>query len=392
MIRVAFTLLGGANWTGGHNYLLNLLRVLSAEYSHRISPVLFVGDEKDDQYVSSFREIQGLEIIRTPLLNPRRRKSSLLLALLWGRDTGLKKLFDAEGIQLVFEAAQFFGWRLGLPVIAWIPDFQHLSLPDMFTATARWKREIGFRAQVYGRRSIMLSSEDARQLCLANYPVKPERTCTVHFAVPAGPGIDYSEARAAADQYELPAVFFYMPNQLWKHKNHKLVVDALALLRRRGMPMVVAASGKQHDPRDPTLFTRLKAQADRLGVAQDIRFLGLIPYPHLAALMRASSALINPSLSEGWSTTVEEARAMGVPMLLSDLEVHREQMGEKAFYFERQSASSLADALQRFQPLEQSQRQAMIDSAQESAGQRVSRFGDDFTRLVEICVRQGNRQ
>ncbi len=391
MIRVAFTLFGGANWTGGHNYLLNLLRVLSAEYSHRISPVLFVGDERDDQYVSSFREIQGLEIIRTPLLNVRRRKSSLLLTLLWGRDTALKELFDAEGIQLVFEAAQFLGWRLGLPAIAWIPDFQHLSLPDMFTVTARWKREIGFRAQVYGRRSIMLSSEDARQLCLANYPVKPERTRTVHFAVLSGLEVDYSEARAVADQYELPDVFFYMPNQLWRHKNHKLVVDALALLRRRGVSMVVAASGKQNDPRDPTLFTRLKAQAERLGVARDIRFLGLIPYPHLAALMRASSALINPSLSEGWSTTVEEARAMGVPMLLSDLEVHREQMDEKACYFERHSAASLADALQRFKPLEQSQRQAMIDSAQVSAGQRVSRFGDDFTRLVESCVKQVNR-
>ena len=391
MIRVAFTLFGGANWTGGHNYLLNLLRVLSAENSHRISPVLFVGDENEDQYVAAFSEIQGLEIIQTPLLNARRRKSSLLMALLWGRDTALKKLFDAKGIQLVFEAAQFFGWRLGLPAIAWIPDFQHLSLPDMFTVTARWKREIGFRAQVYGRRSIMLSSEDARQLCLANYPVKPERARTVHFAVPAGLEVDHSEARAVADQYELPDVFFYMPNQLWRHKNHKLVVDALALLRRRGVPMVVAASGKQNDPRDPALFARLKTQAERIGVDQDIRFLGLIPYPHLTALMRASSALINPSLSEGWSTTVEEARAMGVPMLLSDLEVHREQMGEKASYFERQSAASLADALQRFQPLAQSQRQAMIDSAQVSAGQRVSRFGDDFTRLVESCVKQVNR-
>ena len=156
--------------------------------------------------------------------------------------------------------------------------------------------------------------------------------------------------------------------------------------------MVIAASGKQHDPRDPALFTRLQAQAEGLGVARDIRFLGLIPYPHLAALMRASSALINPSLSEGWSTTVEEARAMGVPMLLSDLEVHHEQMGENACYFERQSAASLADALQRFQPLEKSQRQVMINSAQVSAGQRVSRFGDDFTRLVESCVKQVNRQ
>jgi glycosyltransferase involved in cell wall biosynthesis len=41
--------------------------------------------------------------------------------------------------------------------------------------------------------------------------------------------------------------------------------------------------------------------------------------------MRASTALINPSLFEGWSTTVEEAKSTGTPMILSDLGVHREQ-------------------------------------------------------------------
>ena len=41
--------------------------------------------------------------------------------------------------------------------------------------------------------------------------------------------------------------------------------------------------------------------------------------------MCASVALLNPSHFEGWSTTVEEARALGVPMLLSDLDVHLEQ-------------------------------------------------------------------
>ncbi len=41
--------------------------------------------------------------------------------------------------------------------------------------------------------------------------------------------------------------------------------------------------------------------------------------------MLCSTALINPSQFEGWSTTVEEAKSLGVKMLLSDLEVHKEQ-------------------------------------------------------------------
>ena len=114
----------------------------------------------------------------------------------------------------------------------------------------------------------------------------------------------------------------------------------------------------------------------------------MIPYPHLQALMRASSALINPSLSEGWSTTVEEARAMGVPMLLSNLDVHREQMGDQAIYFDRHSAQSLADELDRFVPPDQPQRLKMMDAARQDATVRVTQFGEAFTRLVEDCVQR----
>ena len=67
--------------------------------------------------------------------------------------------------------------------------------------------------------------------------------------------------------------------------------------------------------------------------------------------MNASTALLNPSLYEGWSTTVEEARSAGVPMLLSDLTVHREQAGDRAAYFSGGDAEGLANLLQSYQPL-----------------------------------------
>ena len=79
---------------------------------------------------------------------------------------------------------------------------------------------------------------------------------------------------------------------------------------------------------------------------------------------------------------------MGVPMLLSDLDVHREQMGDGALYFNRHSAESLADTLQQFQPLDDAQRQAMIDDARIAAAQRVTRFGEEFIRLAESCIKR----
>ena len=43
--------------------------------------------------------------------------------------------------------------------------------------------------------------------------------------------------------------------------------------------------------------------------------------------------LINPSKSEGWSSTVEQAKSMGKLVLLSNLPVHKEQNPSRSFFF-----------------------------------------------------------
>lgn len=384
-MRVAFTLIGGKDWTGGYNYLLNLLTALGQHQKEHLTPVLFVSKACNADDVSAFSAISGLELVRTPILDTSWRAVSLMQAMLWGRDTALQRLFRTHRIDVVFESAQFFGWRLGMPAIAWIPDFQHKVLPHLFSRSAWWKREIGFRAQVLGGRTIMLSSDDARHACEHYYPSTRGQTRTVHFSVPPSPEILYAEARALADSYALPEHFFFMPNQFWRHKNHGLVLDALTILRQRGKQVVVAASGKQADPRAPGYFTTFRQRLEQEGLQDMFRLLGMIPYPHLASLMRASTALLNPSLFEGWSTTVEEARSMGTPMLLSDLDVHREQMGEDACYFDRHSAQSLADALDGFVPLEGALRAQRDEAAREAAQQRVKRFAKDFVELARHC-------
>ena len=386
MTRVAFTLIGGKTWTGGYNYLLNLVRVLAEHQSGRLIPVLFFGTDTDESEAAPFAQVPGAEIVRTPLMNQSRKARSLALSLVMGCDSQIRALFRQHGIDVVFESAQFFGARLGIPAIAWIPDFQHRVLPHLFTHAGYWKREIGFRAQVAGGRTIMLSSEDSRVTCVRFYPSTRGRAYAVRFAIPATAIPSHQEARAVADHYGLPHDYVFLPNQFWKHKNHLLVVQALALLRDRGRPVVVAASGKQLDPRNPEHFGEVKAAIESSGLSDGFRLLGMLPYEHLAPLACASVALLNPSQFEGWSTTVEEARSLGVPMLLSDLPVHREQASINALYFDRHSAVSLADALQSLQRCSPSDREQRSREALAETAHRIKRFADDFVVVVNQAI------
>jgi glycosyltransferase involved in cell wall biosynthesis len=385
VIRVAFPLIGGRGWTGGYNYLLNLLRVLQSEAAGQATPVVLFGPDAPAEDHAPFAAISGVEIVVDPAFGAAGKARRLAEAMATGLDRAAARAFRVHDIDLVFEAAQFYGWRLPLPAMAWIPDFQHRHLPHLFSRTAQLRRALGFNAQVWSGRQIMLSSEDARNDCERFHPASRGRTSVVRFAIPRALPVDPAEARAAADRHGLPDRFFFLPNQFWMHKNHAVVIEALGLLRAAGRDVVVAASGNTVDPRDPGHFDRLCARAAEVGVSGLFRPLGLIPYGDIALLMRSSTALINPSLFEGWSTTVEEAKATGTPMILSDLRVHREQAASDVAFFDPLDPTELAELLGAFVPRTASAREDAAVSAALLSRSAARAFADAFMATAAIA-------
>jgi hypothetical protein len=62
--------------------------------------------------------------------------------------------------------------------------------------------------------------------------------------------------------------------------------------------------------------------------------LGLIDRRKQLKLMQHSKAVIQPSLFEGWSTVIEDAKALSKTVIASDIPVHKEQLNDHGFYFE----------------------------------------------------------
>jgi glycosyltransferase involved in cell wall biosynthesis len=388
VIRVAFPLPGGADWTGTgiHNYLLNLMRVLTQYSSDRVQPVLFVGADAAAVNIDPFASIPGLQVVRAAEFNDARKGQRFREALLAGCDRGAARCFREHGIDVLFENAQFYGWRCPIATVAWIPDFQHRHLKELFSLSAYWKRDLGFRAQMLGGRHIMLSSEDSRRDCENFFPQSIGRTSVVRFAVLPPDLSDDDGARATADQYKLPKHFFYLPNQFWKHKNHCVVIEALHLLKQQGHEIVVAATGKPDDYRHRDHYEMLRKLVALYGLEDNFRFLGTVPRQHVFALMRTCVALVNPSLFEGWSSTVEEAKSLGVPMLLSNLGVHVEQAESTAHFFDPHAPEQLAVLMVQHQPMQASSRQKAELLASSASLNRVKQFAIEFSETLQRVV------
>lgn len=379
-LRLAFTHIPRQLWAGGYNYQSNLFESLNRFRPGEFSPVLFAGNRDDGADLSAVAEIPGVEIVRSAAFESR---AGLAAALALGLDRRAMAEFRAQRIDAVFEAARFFGWRLPYPTVAWFPDLQHRTLPQLFPAVARWRRELGFRVQIASGRTIMLSSESALRDFDKYYPRTTNRVCMVRFATQPSAAFLTANPPEIIAKYGLPENYFYLPNQFYRHKNHQVVVDALAILKQRGFDVVVCASGSTQDTRERGYFDSVMAQVRSRGLDRHLLHLGMIPLSHVYALMRASTALINPSRFEGWSTTVEEAKSFGVPLILSDIDVHREQTAGAARYFGTDDPVTLADHLMR---ASKDSEVAVIRNLVPHLDDRVAAFATDFADTVRLTV------
>lgn len=234
------------------------------------------------------------------------------------------------------------GARAPYPWGGWIPDFQHHHLPQLFSQQEIDSRNESFKQIAYNATVIILSSRMAQEDFCSLYPQHAHRSAILNFVSSIDPAWFQENPKAYQEKYGLPEDFFLLANQFFKHKDHLVVIEALRLLKQKGIQLTVVCTGSNSDFRHPEYFKELLSRIQQLGLDGQVRILGFIPRLDQVQLMRKSLAVIQPSLFEGWSTVVEEARLLGKTILLSDFPVHLEQNPPHASFFERGNAEELA--------------------------------------------------
>jgi glycosyltransferase involved in cell wall biosynthesis len=344
MIRVGFLVQYDVRgWTGGVNYLSNLFLAIRSLDDSGLEPVVFTGLALNPGLETHF---PGIQVVRSSWLDGAGLRGILRRsgARLVGLSIGLRGLLSRHRIDVLSHSGDP-GRGLGIPAIGWIADFQHLHVPDFFSEKELAERNAVIRRVMAHCDIVLVSSHDAAADFARFAPSAIRKARVLQFvAAPPDPA-RLPELATLREQYGFSEPYFHLPNQFWAHKNHRVVIDALAELAQGRLPPLVLATGSTADYRNPGHFDSLMGHARRMGVGDRFRVLGLVPFDHLGALMRHSIAVINPSLFEGWSTTVEESKSVGKLVILSDIAVHREQAPERALYFPATDAKGLSERM-----------------------------------------------
>jgi len=162
----------------------------------------------------------------------------------------------------------------------------------------------------------------------------------VRDATPLAPEVE-EKLRATGESLKLLFVSHYN-----YYRNFETLIRALPLLREQlsSRPIKLLLTCNLAFGKNPGAYRAKAASAlvKKLGLDETVVELGAIPYRQLHLLYGRADLYVTPAYTETFAHPLVEAMASGLPVIASDLPVHREICGEAAAYFPRFSAEALA--------------------------------------------------
>ncbi len=388
-INIALMTPGGQRWIAGVIYIRNLMGALSLlPDKERPSFYLLSGVKgRGEYYKESGEPFPAVHYYAFRRDTPSWKKAlSAILSmgkLIW--PVSLEKLVVRRNISVIFPANFAVRHSFPIPRIGWIPDFQHKRLPDFFSAGELDERDRVFQQRISGSDHIVVSSRDAYRDLMIFFPTDPARVSILPFVSFPFPGWYGNTPAEITKQFNLPSKYLIFPSQFWRHKNHRVLFEAVRELRDTGCPdIALVCTGYTHDYRHPGYFRELQEWLSRHKLNRHIFIPGLLPRFRQIQLMREAAAVVQPSLFEGWSSIVEDAQALGKRIYLSDIPVHREQNPPDTVFFNPKDVKNLAETIQSdWAHLEPGPKLKQEEAAKIRQFKRSLNFAGDFINIVK---------
>lgn len=322
-------------WMGGIYYIKNILFQLSISAQAREKYDLFLCTNS-----SVMDEFQDLaEVMDITVIEYDHTLEQIL------------KICSAYNIQVVLPiTGGEYTWLLNDISLYWIPDFQDVFLPENFDY-----EEVEYRKQLRKyiaeeHRGLILSSENAYSHYKMLFPDNLHNVFVAHFTSCIHSLTDQMTDSYRADvmkKYGIDYDYVFVANQFWKHKNHTVVLKAMNKIineEKRELHLVCTGLLQSYGEKNEYV-NELYQYIEKHSLGRYIHFLGLLERTEQLSIMANSQMLIQPSKFEGWGCSVEDAKAMGKVIVLSDIDVHKEQQYPKAVLFPKDDGEALADII-----------------------------------------------
>jgi len=157
--------------------------------------------------------------------------------------------------------------------------------------------------RLYSRTGTLVAPSEMTRSDILRLGGRPDGVVTIPLGVDLAAVARIARAGSGSD--------LVYAGRLKDHKNVAHILQALALLKERGIALSLAVVGEGPEK------AKLEALAAGLGIGEQVRFLGALPGDQMFAVIKAASLFVHPSTKEGGgSITAIEANACGTPLVI----------------------------------------------------------------------------
>lgn len=331
------------NWIGGAYYIQNLIRSLN--FIPKEEQIQLHILTKDRSHFLELQKVTGYPKLKFIQYKPKYNKLEDFVNRVTQKLFAKKLIVKKVKLDWVFP---LYGVPQDLQHIKepvfWIPDFQEKFLPNFFSLEEVRNRQVCYENIVALNYPVVFSSYSALNDFNVFFPDAKNKTKVIQFAV-VHPDLKSNSIKEVKAKYRIEGDYFFSPNQFWQHKNQIAIIEAAKILKNKGVAVKIVFTGKEHDYRNSDYTTDLKQKVLEYQLENEILFLGFIDRIDQLVLMKNAQAIIQPSLFEGWSTVVEDAKALNQTLIVSNIAVHIEQLEDKAYYFSPDDYNELANKI-----------------------------------------------
>jgi len=222
-------------------------------------------------------------------------------------------------------------------------DYQHEHFPELFDTKEIERRRTKWYTSQRGASSIVVHSIQTRMDSIRFLGIPEERV----FYAPFGPlrtFPDVSEEACAEikQRLRLPERFVFYPARTWPHKNHMTLIEAIILLRQRGLDV-----GCVFTDCFGAYGEKVAQRVNRENLSDRVMSVGRVSSIEMGALYRLCTMVVVPSLFEQNSGPMLEAIQFEKPVAVSNLPELVGSLSDSGIVFDGHSPQQIADAIDR---------------------------------------------
>ena len=343
MIRVGFIInFEKNNWIGGYNHFVNLFNYIDAYSKSQIEPIIITDNLRRFRKENSFKKFKSISTKLVSNSNKFNRIINKILIILFGKNFLLENFLKKNNISILSHSG-FTGINSEIKSFPWFPDFQEIYFPENFSYKDRIFRKLNIILALKHSTKIIVSSKSVQKdLKKINYKCYKKSVVLKHTNY-VEPFKKLKSLNFLRKKYNIDKSFFLLPNHYWVHKNHIVVLKALKNIKNSNFQIV--STGMCFDHRKTNHFSNLKKYIENNKLQKKFKILGIVSFVDLCSLMYHSLAVLNPSKSEGWGNSADQASLLGKEVILSNIPVHKEQNQKNFIFFNFNDHKKLANLL-----------------------------------------------